>query len=122
MSAGPTTGVAAFVARVQGASFVYMSMHVVDFGFAALERRAINVKLFEWGVRRASEVVVQDAGQARLCLERFDRDPVVIESIATLAEPRSQHPEAFLWVGRLQRWKRPDVYRDLARAVPEARF
>jgi glycosyltransferase involved in cell wall biosynthesis len=122
MNAGPTTGVAALVARIRGARFIYMSVHVVDFEFGSLEPRNLNVKLFEWGVRKASEVVVQDAGQARLCEERFGHEPVVINSIATRAEPRTERPEAFLWVGRLQQWKRPDAYLELARAVPEAEF
>jgi glycosyltransferase involved in cell wall biosynthesis len=122
MNAGPTTGVAALAARIRGAAFVYVSMNVVDFDFAAFEPSALNVRMYEWGVRRAAEVVVQDGHQARLCRERFGRDPVVIFSAATRAERRKQQPEAFLWVGRLQHWKNPDAYLELARAVPEAQF
>jgi glycosyltransferase involved in cell wall biosynthesis len=122
MNAGPTTGIAACVARIRGARFIYVSMNVVDFDYAAFEPSALNVRLYEWGVRHASEVVVQDAHQAQLCRERFGRDPVVIYSIATRAERRTRQPEAFLWVGRLQHWKNPDAYVELARAVPEAQF
>jgi glycosyltransferase involved in cell wall biosynthesis len=122
MNAGPTTGIAALVARLRGAHLVYMSMNVVDFEFARHEPSRANVRLYEWGVRHASEVVVQDSHQAGLCRARFGRDPVVIHSIATPAEPRTGQPEAFLWVGRLQSWKNPGAYLELARAVPEARF
>jgi glycosyltransferase involved in cell wall biosynthesis len=120
-NAGPTTAVAAFVARVSGARFVYSSANVVDFDLGRVER-AYNVWLFEWGLRAAAEVVVQTDEQADLCRARFGRDPVVIRSIAERAEPRSGAPEAFLWVGRMARYKRLDVYLELAAALPEASF
>jgi glycosyltransferase involved in cell wall biosynthesis len=122
LSAGSTTAVAALAARIRGGHFVYRSANVFDFAFETVEPRALNVRLYEWGVRRASAIVVQSADQADLCRERFGREPVVVKSIATPAERRTQRPEAFLWVGRLQDWKRPDAYLELARAVPEAQF
>jgi glycosyltransferase involved in cell wall biosynthesis len=82
----------------------------------------VNVRLYEWGVRRAAQVVVQNDEQARLCRSKFGRDPSIIPSIGDRPRRRARPPEAFLWVGRLQPLKRPDAYIELARAVPEARF
>jgi glycosyltransferase involved in cell wall biosynthesis len=113
--------VAALAARLMRASFVYSSANVVDFDLRRLEP-AYNVRLFEWGVRAAAEVVVQTDEQASLCRARFRRGPAVIRSIAERAEPRSAAPEAFLWVGRMAPYKRLDVYLDLAAAMPDARF
>ena len=121
-SAGPTTGVAAVAARLRGARFVYSSSSHMDFEFERFDSRRLNVKLYGLGIRLASEVVVQNADQARLCRERLGREPLVINSIADRAEPRTGEPEAFLWVGRLQDVKRPLEYLELARAVPEASF
>jgi len=121
-SAGPTTAIAALAARLRGARFVYSSANDVDFEFERVDPRRLNVALFSWGVRRATRVIVQTHHQADLCRTRFGIDPAVINSIAARAEPRTAEPEAFLWVGRLQDWKRPLAYLELARAVPEARF
>ena len=121
-SAGPTTAVAALMARFGGARFVYASSSHVDFEFERHEPRPLNVRLYRWGVRHADTVVVQNPVQARLCHEAFGIEPVVINSILPRAERRSQEPEAFLWVGRLQDLKHPIAYLELARALPEARF
>lgn len=121
-NAGPTTAVVALVARLREARFVCSTSSVVDFEFGALEKRALNVRLYEWGVRRASQIVVQTDEQARLCRARFGRESVVVRSIATRSRPRSGRPEAFLWAGRLESMKRPEAYVELARAVPEAHF
>jgi glycosyltransferase involved in cell wall biosynthesis len=122
MNAGPTTAVAALAARIGGARFIYSSASVVDFEFGSHEPRAVNVWLYDRGVRQASEVVVQNGEQARLCRAKFGRDPIVIKSIASRAETLARRPEALLWVGRLQELKQPDAYLELARKVPEAQF
>jgi glycosyltransferase involved in cell wall biosynthesis len=122
MNAGPTTGVAAAIARLRGSRFVYSSSSDMDFEFDRWEPRALNVRLYEWGIRRAADIVVQNETQARLCQERFGRTPFVINSVAERAEPRTRAPEAFLWVGRVQEVKNPLAYVELARALPEARF
>jgi glycosyltransferase involved in cell wall biosynthesis len=121
-NAGPTTAIVALAARITGARFVYASASVMDFEFAAFERSAMNVRLYEWGLRSASEVVVQTQQQAVLCRTRFGRTPIVIPSIGPPPRPRAGRPEAFLWVGKLQPVKRPVPYLELARALPEAEF
>jgi hypothetical protein len=122
-NAGPTTALVALAARIRGARFVYSSASVVDFEFADHQPGTLNVAMFQWGVRRASTIVVQTDEQARLCRARFGREPIVIRSIADRPpSARTQTPEAFLWVGKLQAVKAPDRYLELARAVPESRF
>src|SRR4051812_33317684 len=112
-NAGPTTAVAALVARLRRARFVYLSASVVDFEFEAHEARSLNVRLYEWGIRKAWRIVVQNDEQDRLCRARFEREPVVIASIADPPGEVTTRPEAFLWVGRLQEVKRPEAYVEL---------
>jgi glycosyltransferase involved in cell wall biosynthesis len=120
-NASRSVGVVALAARLMRARFVYSSANVVDFDLRQLEP-GHNVRIFEWGVRAAAQVVVQTDEQAALCRSRFGREPVLIRSIAERAEARGVVPEAFLWIGRMAPYKRLDVYLDLAAAVPEARF
>jgi glycosyltransferase involved in cell wall biosynthesis len=121
-NAGPTTAIAALMARLRGAQFVYRSASVVDFEFEAHEPRPLNVRLYDWGIRSATKIVVQTDEQARLCRARFGREAVVIRSIADPPKRHAARPEAFLWIGRLQPLKRAEAYVALARAVQEAKF
>jgi glycosyltransferase involved in cell wall biosynthesis len=113
--------VAALAARLSRGSFVYSSANVVDFDLGRIERW-YNVRMFEWGVRAASQVVVQTDEQAAMCRSHFGRAPTVIRSIAERAEPRDGVPETFLWIGRMAHYKRLDVYLDLAAALPDVSF
>lgn len=120
--AGPETGLLALLSRLARRRFVYSSANVVDFDFARLRPGKARVWLFHLGVRLAHAIVVQTPEQVDLCRRRFGREPVMIKSVAEPAAPRSRQPEAFLWVGRTDWYKRPEAYLELARALPQARF
>ena len=120
--AGPETGVVAATAKLRRSRFVYSSANVLDFDYAKLGVSRLRVSLYHLGVRLADAVVVQTGEQAELCERRFARTPELIRSVAEPAEARSAKPEAFLWVGRTDWYKRPEAYLELARLLPDARF
>src|SRR4051794_6091009 len=51
--------VLAALARVRRRRFVFASAGVLDFDYAGYDARQRNVRLYEWGVRRADQIVVQ---------------------------------------------------------------
>ena len=120
--AGLWTGLVGVIARMTRRRFVFSSANLADFDFPALASTSKEVQLFDLGVRLATTVVVQTDEQLVRCKERFDRTAVVVRSIAEPAAARAGAPEAFLWIGRLADYKRPDAFVGLARALPEARF
>lgn len=121
-SAGSTTGYVALAARLKRRRFVYSSASVSDFSFERLEPSRLVVRLFHMGVRLAGAVVVQTPEQVELCRERFGREPVMIKSMAEEQPLRGEEREAFLWVGSLAHYKRPEALVALARALPQAHF
>jgi glycosyltransferase involved in cell wall biosynthesis len=121
-NAGAVTGHVALAARLIRRPFVYASTNVVDFEFARVEPSRRRLALFRLGVRLADEVIVQTPEQADLARERFGRRAQHIPCVAETATPRRRTPRAFLWIGRLADYKRPEAYLDLAAAVPEAEF
>ncbi len=121
-AAGLWTGLVALIARIRGRRFVFSSAHLADFEFSALASTAKEVRLFDLGLRLATPVIVQTDEQAVRCIEKFHRTPVVVRSIAEPAVPRPRTPQAFLWIGRLIDYKRPEAFLELARSLPEARF
>lgn len=121
-AAGAVTGVAGMITRARGRRFVYSSANVIDFEFDRLEHSRRNVALFQLGVRVADRIIVQTDEQAELSSTFFRRDATVIKSLAEPADQPQGDPDAFLWVGRLTHYKRPEAFVALARALPEARF
>lgn len=128
----PEVGVAALFSKLAGRRFVYSSASLSDFvrdpslvprvDFSRLSRTGRNWRLFRLGVRLADEVVVQTDEQVRLCKAQSLRVPVLIRSIAEPAPQREDEPQAFLWIGRIVESKRAEVFVELARSLPKARF
>ena len=121
-AATSTTGLVSLIAKAKRRRFVYSSSSVIDFDYGLLERNRRAVWVFHLGVKLADAVVVQTPEQVELCRQRFERTPAMIKSIAESAPRRTAEPRAFLWVGRLAHYKRPEAYVKLARAFPEAAF
>lgn len=115
-------GVIALYARVTRRQLVFASANVADFEYHKLEPNRLYRFVYRLGARLAHAIVVQTEEQIDLCEATFHRRPVLIKSIAPLAEQQAEAPLAFLWVGRLVWYKRPLAYVDLARALPEAKF
>lgn len=84
--------------------------------------------LYRYGIARADAVIAQTEKQRRLMEANFRREIVLIRNGIPIPAgplpapgPRSGPPE-FLWVGSLRWMKRAELFVELARRVPEARF
>ncbi len=120
--ASGAAGLARLASWTRRARFVYSSANVFDFTFEQIEPSRRTRSLYELGVRRADEIVVQTSEQVAMCEATFERHPRLIRSVAEPQPARSAAPEAFLWVGRTAAYKRPELYVELAKRVPEAHF
>lgn len=120
--AGVQVGMVALYARLARQRFVFAISNVADFEPEKLMFKRRDLVLYKLGVRLADALVVQTEEQIELCHTAFNRQPVLIKSIAAPAEPQIEEPVAFLWIGRLAPYKCPLEYVELARAVPEAHF
>jgi glycosyltransferase involved in cell wall biosynthesis len=95
--------------------------------------------LYRYGIRAASAVISQTEKQQRLMRENFERETVLIRNGIEIppaggAPAPGKRPgplpnaeggasdRGYLWVGRFQAIKRPDLLLECARALPRERF
>jgi glycosyltransferase involved in cell wall biosynthesis len=120
----PALGIVALFCRTRRRHLVFASSNNHDFTFEFFTGRRPELRLYQFGVKRSDAVVVQTAEQARLARKQFPSVSRVVEvpSFAQTAELSTARPEAFLWAGRLDRYKQPLRYLELAEAMPDATF
>jgi glycosyltransferase involved in cell wall biosynthesis len=121
--AGMLTGVTAWFCRRHGRRLVFRVAHDTD---CIPGQHLINlwrdVKLYEYGLRRADFIAAQGEHQQRLLEEHYQLSSHVINMAV---EPPAQAPVPghgdidVLWVNNLRDFKRPDLVVELARLVPE---
>ena len=79
--------------------------------------------LYEYGTKHVDRVVVQNAAQARYVREAMRRDSVLIPNICQAVEHvEASSDQHILWVGMIRQIKRPDIFLDIVRSLPEQRF
>jgi len=120
--AGAELGVIGVFTRATRRRLVFSAENVIDFDFARLARTRLEYLLYRAGILLTNQIVVQTEEQVALCERAFRRTPVVIKSLAEPSQRTEHRAEAFLWVGRLVWYKRPQDYLTLAKALPEAKF
>ncbi|MDX6691733.1 MAG: hypothetical protein QOG15_3190 [Solirubrobacteraceae bacterium] len=121
-AAGSYTGVVGLAAQIRRRRFIYSSASDFDFDPLYFDHDPTARRLFPVGIRCAHTIVVQTDAQAALCRSAWGREGFVIRSIAEAAAQRTAEPEAFLWIGRMVDYKRPEAFVELAARVPHARF
>ena len=94
--------------------------------------------IYRYGIKRADAVIAQTNKQKKILTENIGRESILIRNgieivgeqkcsapstgVRPVDPPVDQERKEFLWVGSFRRRKRPDLFLELARQVPEANF
>lgn len=104
--------------------FVYMVAHDMDISGEYTRSFGAGGTLYEGGLRRADAIVCQHADQVAAVRSRYHRDARLIRSFCPY--PVNPHVGAerhtILWMARVDSWKRPELFLDLATHIPDQSF
>jgi len=121
-SGGYMTAAAAFC-RVYRRRLVFSSSNDLDYYPSREDRGARRWRSYRRAVTHADHIVAQTGYQLELAEKTFPEVPAThIPSFAQPADPSSATPDAFLWADRLVDYKRPELFLDLAQALPDVAF
>lgn len=122
-SASHLTAVVAQFCRRHGKRSIYAAASDADFvpGHQQI-RFARDRWLHRRGLAMVDRIVVQNRAQLEACRRNCGREAVLIPSCYELAEKASLEGELALWVGTVHDQKRPELFLELARRLPQRRF
>ncbi len=123
-NAGMVTGLTAHFCRRRGKVFVYGAGSDTDFSFRRVLIEGLRDRvLFQYGLRHADGVIVQNESQLGM-----SRGVVAapVQMIPNGALPATHavtgRNGAIVWAGGVRAVKRPDLFIELARRIPEREF
>ncbi|MES2159772.1 MAG: glycosyltransferase family 4 protein [Pseudomonadota bacterium] len=122
--AGMLTGVVARFCRRHGRRFIFAAASDLDFDPALpLIQYGRDRALFRHGVRRAHAVVVQNLRQQHACRATYGLPSTLVNSCHVAGDGApADGSGAVLWVGSIKPLKRPELFLELARSLPQLRF
>jgi glycosyltransferase involved in cell wall biosynthesis len=122
--AGMVTGLAAMFCRRNGKVFVYGAGSDGDFSPRPVGVRGLRDKLlFGYGLSASHGFVVQNERQRAAARDRFDKPTRLIPTgIRPIAAAADTHGGAVVWIGAMWRVKRPELFLEIARRMPDRKF
>jgi glycosyltransferase involved in cell wall biosynthesis len=128
--AGGYTAICAAYARRHAIPLVWHVAHDTEVDRQVLDpaRNFLRVRLEKWaaeyGLRRATRIVVQTHHQDRLLRRHFGREADAV--IGNFHPPAAdtidkQEPPTVVWIANLKPWKRPEIFVRLAAALKDLR-
>ena len=105
--------------------FIYMVAHDMDVSGDYAATYPVEGAWFERGLRRADVVVCQNVRQADLLFKRYRRRGHVVPSLypfEIVASPGQEFREFVMWIARVDEWKQPELFVQLARRIPDQLF
>jgi glycosyltransferase involved in cell wall biosynthesis len=120
---GALTGFVAEYARRHGRRSIFAGAHDLDFDPALpLISYARDRWLYRYGLTLVDQIVVQSRRQLQACRSVFGRDALEIPSCHGFAALSGHFGGHVLWVATVKAMKRPELFVELARRLPQYRF
>ena len=123
-SASMLAGVIDAFCRGRGRRSIYAAASDADFDPRLGQIRFARDRwLYRRGLARVDRIVVQNEAQREACRRQFGREAVLIPSCYELPEKTAMEDKhEILWVGRMERGKRPELALEVAQRLPHRRF
>lgn len=116
------TTLAAAFCKVHRRTFVYRTASSREADGRYFAEKRVRGLFVKWAFRAAELFVVQNEQDADSALRTVGRKAMVIRNACRMSSDGADNKDGILWAGRSLRVKRPDLFLELARALPDKRF
>lgn len=126
-AASMLTGVVAYFCKRNNKKFIFSVAHDKD---VVCEMTAKNNMLsilrektiYKYGIINANVVICQNVYQKSMLKRNFGIDSLLIKSAYYKGKETKINRRNILWVGKLVKWKRPELFVNISKALPAYRF
>lgn len=122
--ASPQVAYVRLAATLLRRKLVYLAAHDQDVNGGYVAQQGVWGRRFDWGLRRADAIVCQHGEQIMQVRRRYGRGAELIRSFCPVEAVYGRAmPRTFiLWMARLDDWKQPSLFVDLAERFPHEMF
>lgn len=122
--AGMLTGVVASFCKFNNKKSIFYAASDADFTETPSHiKYRRDLWLYQYGVKHANTILVQNPNQQRLCKLMYDRDSIQVPNVYAPPESANNNPNGYiLWVSTIRQLKRPELFVELAKSFPYYRF
>ncbi|MBN2881607.1 glycosyltransferase family 4 protein [Candidatus Woesearchaeota archaeon] len=112
----------AIISKILKFKSIFMCAHENDTNTIFQKEQKLGIK-YKIGLKLSSIVITQTKEQRKLLLKYYHKNSTIIDSAQKIPkEFIKKKGEYILWVGRSIEWKRPEIFLDIAKTMPNQNF
>jgi len=115
------TGIVSLFCAIRNRIFIFASAHDRNFIPSIVAPRSFDKKIYEWGLKRASHVIVQSEFQRKMLLDNYGIKGTVLKNIYRKRGITGDN-KYILWVSNIKKVKRPLLFITIAKNFPLYKF
>jgi glycosyltransferase involved in cell wall biosynthesis len=119
---GSITKEVAFFCRWARKKFIYWVASDADVDPEIRQPDSGHNRWFEWGMKNASLIISQTKHQKHLLVKNYNKESILLPKGFPNISKSNASKSIILWVGRLHPVKRPELFIELARLIPDEHF
>lgn len=122
-AAGPEVFVIYIFCKIFRKKFIYMTAHEIDCSGQYVKENGFFGKLYELGLMNANLVLTQSLEHRKMLKKKFGIESIIFKSGYIIPKKNSKYKSDFiLWVARLEKWKQPEKFIELAKRLSDNNF
>jgi len=122
-SAGAETGLVALYCKLFHKKFIYMTAHEIDCNGEYRKKNRFLGLLYEFGLKNAHLVITQNNDHKKILKKNYNINATIISNGFDIPNKiYSNTRDYILWVARLENWKQPEIFLNLAKKFPKEKF
>jgi len=121
---GMLTGIIAKFCQIYNKSAIFSGAHNDDFTINSSKLKNKKDKfLFQYGLKRIQQIIVQNSEQQKLLQKNFARDSIIVNNAyEPPANAVNDKKGCILWVSTMRQFKRPHLFIELLKLLPQYEF
>ncbi len=122
-TAASTVGLTSFYKKFLGYKHIFRAAHIFDADLSWVKGNGVLGKIYNYGLRNADKIITQNKEQYEAIKINYSIESVIIKNISNHSKKDVYtKSKGVLWVGRLNEFKQPELFLELAALIPDTIF
>ena len=121
--AGAEVGIVAFFCKIKKKKLIVRTASSMECDWDFIKRKGMIGKMYHYGLKNADAVISQSENNDKLLKDFHNIESIVLRNSFFIKNLSLELKEDYiLWVGKMETNKKPDLFLDLVRKMPNEKF
>jgi glycosyltransferase involved in cell wall biosynthesis len=101
---------------------IHRTAHLIDVDNTWISQNQLLGKIYKFGLFKANKIITQNKEHQNLLLKNYNLKSEILKNCFQISEIKKVLKFDFLWIGRFENWKNPQLFVELANKISDYKF